>query len=141
MPLLTDAKCDCDWPVLWEVGNPVFLGRLTTIRLCCLMKFIEQTFELSFHETRDAEPMASWNAELTGKGIPEYLERRIEEKRVQGFAMDAPQESEDLQIQMEAIAKNGGAPDADGSVSGYIENGIRRTQPNDEGLRKSWQRA
>lgn len=92
MPLLADAECRCDWPVLWEVGSPTFLGRLVTIRLCCLMTYIEGRFEIDFHETKDTEPAYAWNEGATGRPIPEYIAQRIEAKKAAGFSMDAPLE-------------------------------------------------
>ena len=133
MPLLTDDKCDCDWPVLWEVGNPVFLGRLVRVRVCCLMRDMEQRFETSYHETVDCEPIASWNQELTGLPVPDYLERRIAVKRDTGYKMEAPPESY-------ALAEELASKSPDGSVANVIEGVLRRKLPNDEGLRKSWQR-
>ena len=94
MPLLTDEKCNCDWPMLWEAGNPTFLGRLVRVRLCCLMKAMEDYFEVDFHETFDGEPVYAWNKESTGKNIPGYLKSRIAAKKLQGFSMEAPVEPE-----------------------------------------------
>lgn len=132
MPLLTDAKCDCDWPMLWEAGNPTFLGRLVYVRLCCLMSAMEEYLEMDFHETFDAEPLATWNAEATGRAVPEYITQRIEKKRLQGYVMEAPLESSALRAQIE-----------DGNISKelseHIEHKIRSKEPVETGRRKAWE--
>ena len=92
MPQLLDGKCACDWPVLWEVGSPSFVGRLVTIRLCCFMTYIEQRDEIDFHETKDTEPTYTWNVGATGLPVPDYMAQRIAAKKAAGFSMEAPLE-------------------------------------------------
>ena len=134
MPLLTDNLCNCDWPVLWEVGNPTFLGRLVRIRLCCLMTDMEQRFETTYHETFDGEPLYKWNEEATGKPIPDYIAKRLAVKKAVGFAMEAP-------IEPDAARQQRDHPDGDvgGDLPEDPSRFIRSMEPVETGRRKSWQ--
>ena len=134
MPLLTDNRCDCPWPYLWEIYNP-FAGRMTRMRLCCINKFLEQMYEISFLEVVDSEPLVSWNSKLAGE-MPNFLRRIIEEKKAQGFKMEAPLETQDFRAQMRQTAGS----ETTMTVSEEYEQRLREAQPVENGHRKAWVR-
>lgn len=130
-----DAKCNCDMPWIAQISNVSYLGRDTRYRLCCLTTFIEQLYEVSLHETRDTEPIASWNEELAGQPIPQFIADRIEQKRAMGFKMDAPPSTG------EYTKKRPGDDLTEYDI--YLENAhkyLLNVEPNDDGKKPLFKR-
>lgn len=146
MPLLMDDQCDCEFPVLWEMGNPLFLGRMVRVRLCCLMRDMEARFGTSYHQVWDAEPRATWNEERTGQEQPDWLGRRIAEKMAMGYAMEAPIEDEAnaQRLADEAVELGYVAMDDKGNivpnVGRMLEKEIKATEQPHRVGRKMWER-
>lgn len=126
MPLLMDDQCNCDIPFLWETYSP-FLGRATRIRLCCIARYLEEYFETSFHQTWDAEPQLKWpDAE---KDMPDWIVRRIEEKKAAGFSMEEFPDQDELAEELKNMGKDN-----------LLETHIKFDQPVERGSKHSWER-
>lgn len=139
MPLLMDDQCDCPIPFLWETYSPM-LGRAVRLRLCCVTRLLEQAYETQLSQVWDTEPLMTWNRAKTGRPIDSWVQRRIDEKKAQGFSMQAPQEGtleagrllQQLQQEM----------DTGGNISriSYVDRHAKRGSPLSNGHKPFFER-